>query len=198
MAPLGRKLVPAYYAVLTNTGKGNAVNRNAPQNVFKKLADFVHEREEPGVRVIVGLKSGEVISGEIDYLQTTEQFHLHGVSNVPQVPGRTIAYRFPRTALAADRGREFVGVDMTLERFRLTDYATVIGREVSPERWLHAVKREQGGSLPDHLPAGAIDDGAEDYIYLLDSYFSYVHKQYDGGDKLDVDWGDVNCCGDRA
>jgi hypothetical protein len=166
--------------------------------VFKKLADFVHAGELDGVRVIVGLKSGEVISGEIDHTQSTDKFHLRGVTGVPQVPGRTIAYRFPRSALQADGGREFVGVDMTLERFSLTDYARVIGREVSPERWLQAVKREHGGSLPDNLPASAIDDGPEDYIYLLDSYFTYVHKQYDGGDTLDVDWDDVNCCGDRA
>lgn len=173
------------------------MNQQRPQNMFSKLARHVHEHELPGVRVLVGLKSGEVITGEIDHTQTIDKFHLLGVSGVMPVPGRTTAYRFPRSALVADGGRTFVGVDMTLERFRLTDYATVIGREVTPARWLWAVKQAQGGSLPDNLPASAVDDDADDFIYLLDAYFERIYKQYDGDDKLDVDWDDVNCCGDR-
>jgi len=175
---------------------GDAVSKSTSP-LGAKLAQFVHDNTVEGVRVVVGLQNGQMITGTIDHRQRPDQLHLVEVAALRPVPGRTFAYRFPRSAISENDGRQLVGIDMTLERFRLTDYVTLIGREVPARRWLQLLREEQGGAWPDKLADDVLDDDPDEFVYLLDAFVEKMYQEYAGDDKLDVDFDDINCCGDR-
>ena len=162
-----------------------------------KLAQFVHDNTVEGVRVVVGLQNGQMITGTIDHRQPADQLHLVEVAALKPMTGRTIAYRFPVGAISED-GRQLIGIDTTLERFRLTDYVTLIGREVPARRWLEVLKVQAGGHWPDKIADDVLDDDPDEFVYVLDAYVEEMAYPYEGGDKLDVDFDDINCCGDRG
>jgi hypothetical protein len=174
---------------------GDAVSKNSSP-LGAKLARFVHDNTVEGVRVVVGLQNGQMITGTIDHELPADQLHLVDVAALRPQIGRTIAYRFPVSAIS-ENGRQLIGVDTTLERFRLTDYVILIGREVPARRWLEVLKVQSGGHWPDKLAEDVLDDDPDEFVYVLDAYVEEMAHPYQGDDKLDVDFDDINCCGDR-
>ena len=175
---------------------GDAVSKSSSP-LGAKLAQFVHDNTVEGVRVVVGLQNGQMITGTIDHEQPADQLHLVDVAALRPQIGRTFAYRFPVSAISPDNGRQLIGIDTTLERFTLTDYVTLIGREVPARRWLEVLKVQSGGHWPDKLAEDVLDDDTDEFVYVLDAFVEDMAYPYSGGDKLDIDFDDINCCGDR-